>query len=140
VGPDDRSHIYAGSMSYMGLIEIQNNEYFAKYDQTNSSLQEMFDKPGVVAITDMAFDDDGNLWMCNMKCDKQLVVRTKSGSWGALDLGNEQNVVISRIAIDHSGFKWVVSPGKGIWVYDDNGTISNSTDDQVKLLTNNIGN
>ena len=139
VDPDDPTHVFAGSLSYMGLIELKDNAYSAKYDENNSALQHIYDEPGVVAITDMTYDDDGNLWICNMKCSEQLVVLTETGTWKSFSLGNGQSSIVSRIVVDKSGYKWIASPSQGIWVYDDNGSITSTGDDQVIHLDNNIG-
>ena len=140
VSPREEGLAFAGTLSPMGLMEFRNNAYQTKWDETNSSLQESSEAPGSIGIPDMEFDDDGNLWMLNMYCSNQLVVRTESGSWRSYDIGNNQNDLVTDIAIGDNGYKWILSPGDGIWVYNDAETISVDSDDQSKLLTTAVGN
>ena len=44
------------------------------------------------------------------------------------------------LLIDKSGNKWgVIARGGGLFVYNDNSTLSNNEDDQYKILNTNIG-
>lgn len=42
---------------------------------------------------------------------------------------------MGKITFDEFGKKWVIVNGSGIFVFDDNGTIDNTSDDQFKKLT-----
>src|SRR5690606_38663075 len=72
-----------------------------------------------------------------------ISVRTKAGTWknfspGAV-LGG--NFLLSDIISTRSGHKWIIRPrGFGILVFDDGGTIEDTSDDQYKVLTNFAGN
>ena len=45
------------------------------------------------------------------------------------------------LLIDSYNQKWgIMARGAGIFVYNDNNTIENSSDDQYKLLNTNVGN
>ena len=47
---------------------------------------------------------------------------------------------IRNIIIDNHGQKWGAVRAKGLFVYNDNGTIEDKSDDQYKVITTSIGN
>lgn len=142
IDPNDPEHVFAGSHSQTGLLEFQSGAYIGSYDESNSSLQVRNDIAGTVGIPDMAFDSDGNLWLVNMYVNEKLSVRTEAGSWRSYNVGmNGTNPTLTtKLAIDESGQKWILAPGTGITVFNDNGTITDDSDDQTKLLTTSLGN
>ena len=47
---------------------------------------------------------------------------------------------IRSLIIDDSGQKWEAVRGQGIFVYNDNGTIKDKSDDQYKIMTTSLEN
>lgn len=136
VNPNDETQMYAGSY-FGGLIEFKDNKVRNLYNETNSSLLRNYR----CGIGGMAFDSDGNLWMSNTISNKALHVLKTDGTWKGFTLNGVNNTVfVGRLLIDDFGKKWIQLPkGTGIFVFDDNGTIADSTDDKGVLLNETVG-
>lgn len=145
IDPEDKEHIFLGSMSFSGLLEIKDNKLIAMYDENNSSLQEWSSWADYVGISELTFDEEGNLWVANSFVNEPLSVKKKAGGWQSFDLGptirgrNYRELVVSK----ENGYKWIAIPSSsqsgGLAVFDDRGTISDETDDRYKLYTTATG-
>ncbi|MBC7382404.1 MAG: hypothetical protein H7296_05335 [Bacteroidia bacterium] len=124
-----------------GVFEIENELVVKKFDDSNSSLQHL-------SVTDttykpllsggMDFDNNGNLWVSNFGVNKPISVKTPA-KWYSFYVGTGGNE-FGWLTCDDYNNKWVLSlKDKGILVYNDNGTISNSNDDSYKYLTKETG-
>lgn len=141
IDPDDSEHLFLGTMSFGGLLEIKDNKLVAMYDENNSSLQEWSLWADYVGISELTFDEEGNLWVANSFANEPLSVKKKSGGWQSFDLGstiqgrNYRELIVST----ENGYKWIAIPSSsqsgGLAVFDDRGTISDETDDRYKMLT-----
>jgi len=139
IDPEDNEHIFLGSMSFAGLLEIKDNKLVAMYDENNSSLQDWSSWADYVGISELTFDEEGNLWVANSFVNEPLSVKKKAGGWQSFDLGptiggrNYRELIISK----ENGYKWIAIPSSsqsgGLVVFDDRGTISDETDDRYML-------
>ena len=69
-----------------------------------------------------------------------LCVRQPNGSWTSFQFpGFGPGTRVWDVIIDDSGNKWILLPGNGILVFNDNVTIDNKTDDQSIRLINAAG-
>jgi len=126
-----------------GVIEMLNNVFVKKYDETNSTLQRLsVVDPNFKPLLSggMDFDNNGNLWVSNFGANKPLSVKTKSG-WYAFNIGNiAGGNELGWVTCDDYNNKWVLSlKDKGILVYNDNGSPTNANDDKFKMLTKEVG-
>ncbi|MFZ5553925.1 MAG: hypothetical protein ACOZCO_12485 [Bacteroidota bacterium] len=145
IDPEDNDHVFLGTMSFKGLLEINDGRMVAMYDENNSSLQEWSQWADYVGISELSFDKEGNLWVANSFVDEPLSVKKKSGGWQSFDLGpsvrgrNYRELVVGR----ESGLKWIAIPSSsqsgGLAVFDDKGTLSDLTDDQYFMYTTAAG-
>jgi len=138
VNPADPSQVFVGTWDD-GIIEFRNGVFHQFYRPDNSSLQVCLDNAAdeKVDVAGLAFDLNGNLWVTNSNVEEPISVRTPSGSWRSFDPGSilTGNTLLADIVVTESGLKWMVRPrGNGILVFNDNNTISNTTDDQYKVL------
>lgn len=141
IDPEDSEHLFLGTMSFGGLLEIKDKKLVAMYDENNSSLQEWSAWADYVGISELTFDEEGNLWVANSFVNEPLSVKKKSGGWQSFDLGptirarNYRELIIS----SENGYKWIAIPSSslsgGLAVFDDRETISDETDDRYKMLT-----
>ncbi len=144
VNPANPNQAFAGTWSG-GLLEFDNQVLTKIYNESNSTLK------GTIAditsslyrlrIGGIAFDTLGNMWVTNSDVNTAINVRTSSGTWKAFDMsGFLDKNTIGSIVIDKNNYKWVILPRtNGLLVFNDNGTISNTSDDQVKKLSNAAG-
>ncbi len=126
-----------------GVIEMLNNVFVKKYDETNSTLQRLSVvdpnfKPLLSGGLD--FDNNGNLWVSNFGVNRPLSVKTKSG-WYSFNIGNiAGGNELGWVTCDDYNNKWVLSlKDKGILIYNDNGSPANANDDKFKMLTKEVG-
>ena len=139
---EETNTIYAGAMSSNGIIEMRDGKVLNRYNSSNSSIQIRNDAPSeIIQIADLAFDNDGNLWVSNGYTTNPLSVKTKDGNWKSFNIGSSiKNALTTRLIATQSGQKWILVPNRGIVVYDDNGTPLDDSDDTSKLLTKEVGN
>jgi ligand-binding sensor domain-containing protein len=135
---DDRNgNLYAASLAN-GLWEWHPDNTSVTYSNTD------FIQPfgGSNRVLDLQFDQSYNLWMTNYGADNQLVVKKADGTWQKFAFPyTVTEKTASQIVIDNNDYKWVLAPrGIGIFVLNDNHTIDNKNDDQIKYLRNGEGN
>lgn len=121
-----------------GLVHMEGNKITEVYNGNNSPLEQIY---GQTYVGGLCFDKENNLWMVNSNVANGLKVLTPSKNWYQFSLSPySNNTNISSLAIDSSGNKWILLPRtNGIIVYDDNGTIANTSDDRKILLNMNTG-
>lgn len=123
-----------------GLLEIKPDNSVEVYKSTQ------FFEPfgGTVRVVDLQHDDDGNLWISNYGASKSLVVRKADGTWNSYTMPYAPGTfekTASEILIDDNNQKWMIAPRNiGLFVFNDNGTLDITTDDQTRLLKQGAGN
>ncbi len=142
VDPEDPTHAYAGSWDD-GLLELRDGRPVQIFNAGNSSLGNDLNQ-GIekVNVAGLDYDLDGNLWISNAWAPSPISVRTKSGSWYSYTPGSilNGNLLIADILAASNGYKWIVRPrGNALLVFDDNGTLDNTSDDRYKLLNSEAG-
>tara|TARA_R110002072_G_scaffold201057_1_gene358767 strand:+ start:714 stop:2954 length:2241 start_codon:yes stop_codon:yes gene_type:complete len=86
-------------------------------------------------ISDVKYDEQGNLWMLNGYSLNPLKVYTKDKQWIEFPVGTAAtNKLTYDIEIDFNGNKWFALRDGGLYGYNDNGTISNLSDDKIVFL------
>lgn len=142
IDPDDAKHAYVGSWDE-GIVELRNGEIVNIYNPTNSALgYDISPYQDRLYVAGLDHDRNGNLWATNAWSTKQIVVRTKSGSWHAFTPGTllGGNLLVADILAATSGYKWIIRPrGNGLLVYDSGNDIGSADDDQYKLLNIQAG-
>lgn len=139
VDPREPSRAYAGSWDD-GLLLFQDRVPVSFFTPDNSALRsELNGTPNKVNVAGLSFDEQGNLWMTNPLTPNPIVVYTRSGSWYSYSPGGllNGNFLVSDILAASNGYKWIIRPrGNALLVFDDNGTLDNTSDDRYKLLNN----
>ena len=138
IDPRDET-IWTGSYGG-GLLHIKAGNSFEIFKQNSSIGQATFD-PGSYRVSGLAFDKENNLWIANYGAAQNIVVKKNDGGWKtfAPPFAITENAV-SQIIMDDENQKWVVSPkANGLIVFNDNGTIDNTTDDKWKLYRSGVG-
>ncbi len=143
IDPYDESTTYVGTWGF-GVLKIKDGKIVETYNSENSSLGALWANPNIIRISGLAFDQEGNLWVANSSTTNMLSVMKRDGSWKSFYLGNNNsNTDISNIMIDANNYKWMLKRNNGdgrIIVFNDNGTIDNTNDDQIRLLYNTSNN
>jgi hypothetical protein len=93
-----------------------------------------------MAISDLKFDNYGNMWGLTSSVINPLFVKTKDDEWFSFALTGER-LHYDEILIDSYNQKWgIIGRKNSIFVYSDNNTISDKSDDQYKILSVDVGN
>jgi len=134
IDPLNPDHYYVASWGY-GLFEFNNHELIKIFRDDNSTLESIIPGDMYYRLGGIAFDQNGNLWITNSAVPEPVSVLEKTGQWKSFALDNLISGNMGDIIVSNSGFKWVILPGgKGLFVMDDNKTISNPDDDQYKKI------
>ncbi len=140
VNPANPKNVFFGTMGY-GLLEYTDGQFTKRYTTENSSLQDHAFQAGRIDVTGLAFDTDNNLWVVNSFAPNMLSRRTPAGEWKSYSLGsNGSGVEGDRIVIDQSNQKWILGRRLSLFVFTDNNTPDNPSDDDTKKLSSSTGN
>ena len=134
IDPINNSKVYVGSF-HKGILEFEDFELKNIYNKENSSLGELSGY-GYVYITGMDFDSKNNLWIANSSTENMLSVKTTKNEWYSFNIGSEN---VGRLLVDNNNYKWILTRNGNLIVYNDNNTISNSYDDNYKIINTTKG-
>ena len=142
VDPGNDQHVCAGSWGH-GILEFSNGELANHYQEGNSdsALESIIPGENYIRIGGLDFDNSGNLWVGSTEVDNVLSVRRANGTWHAFQFsGLGLNTRVGKVMVDQRNWKWVLLPGNGILVFDDNDTPGSSNDDSNIILKTSSGN
>lgn len=152
VAPDPRnnSRVFAAS-AFGGLYEFENGEfktlytYYADPQKANSSLKSVVPKDAdprlYVRVDGLNFDKDNNLWMVNSGVSTIINVMKNNGEWVAFDHEEiAKTAIVDKLIFDNNGYIWITlrRKGTGLFCFDYNNTIDDTSDDRTKLISNYI--
>jgi ligand-binding sensor domain-containing protein len=106
------------------------------WDNSNSTLDRKVEYQWV-GVGGLQYDTLGNLWVANSHVSTPLNVYKPNGTWQAFDFSSliPIGTTVSELLVTTSGQKWMIVPrGGGMLVFDDNGTLSNTSDDKKRRL------
>lgn len=138
INPANKDQVAVGSYSKVPLSIIDESGFVTDtLTEFNSLLEPTSLNNGWTMISDLEYDNQGNLWMLNGYANAPLKVMTSDGQWHEFEMNtSSKNVFTNDLVIDYSGNKWMSIKGVGMYGYNDNGTIDNTGDDQwVQLNT-----
>ena len=146
VDPADNNHYFVSTWGE-GVFEFKNNEFINLYSLSNSPLKSALSgssSANYVRVDGLTYDSKGNLWMTNTAGNGNggICILKSDGTWLSYSDGNyyplkNQNL-IDKVLITSNGDKWVnIARGSnaGIFVFNDNGTLDDTSDDNTKLYT-----
>ena len=128
---------------YNGIAEMKDGELITQhgYANTNGVLDTTYYSNNRIRVSDLKFDNNGNLWGLSSEVNHPLFVKTKNDEWFSFSMDQDRvELFFDDLIIDQFNQKWgVIGRSGGIFVYDDNNTISDPSDDQHKILKNTLG-
>ena len=126
-----------------GITKMKDKVFIEKYgyNNTNGVLDTVYYSNNRIRISDLKFDDKGNLWGLSSEVDHPLFVKTKNNEWFSFSMNqNKIALFFDDLIIDQYNQKWgEIGRSGGVFVYNDNNTLSDSSDDQYKILKNIVG-
>jgi hypothetical protein len=139
--PKNKGEFAVGSNSFVPLsISYDGTQIDTLFDESNSTLQKSILGNGFTFVSDVNYDNEGNLWALNPFTSNVLKVLTTSGKWAEINTGSSTlNSWTSKIKIDYLGNKWIVFPGIGIVGVNTGNTPDNSSDDITRMINDGEG-
>lgn len=140
VNPNDKNHFFVTSYG-TGLYEFKNNEFSTWYNNTNSTLYNIYPTSyQYIRIDGAIFDKDNNLLISNTSSPNPIKILKNNGEWGELNYPAGQLPTLGKILISNQNpnQKWIpsVRAKPGVFVYDDNGTLADQSDDKNVFISN----
>lgn len=135
IDPLNPNHYWLGSWG-RGLMEVNNGAFVQFWDNSNSTLDRKVEYQWV-GVGGLQYDTLGNLWVANSHVNTPLNVYKPNGTWQAFDFSSliPIGTTVSELLVTSSGQKWMIVPrGGGMLVFDDNGTLTNTSDDKKRKL------
>ena len=139
INPNDKDQIAVCTYSQIPLSIMdesgQVTETFHKY---NSEIEGTTIGNAWTFLSDVQYDNSGNLWVLNGFSNEPLKVYDSEGNWYSYGVGaSAKGKITEDLTVDYNGNKWFAVRGTGMFGYKDQGTLDNSGDDQYINL--NIG-
>ena len=101
------------------------------FTDSNSTLKLSSVGNGWSLVSDVCYDEKGNLWALNGYSEKPLNVKSTDGNWYNFDLGfAAKNKYTKKMIIDFDGNIWCGTDNAGLFGYNINGTLTNTADDK----------
>jgi hypothetical protein len=114
------------------------------YNEKNSTIGTVTENdPGRTRITDLEFDQAGNLWLTNYLAERPFSVFTKDKTWRGFSTAQCGSFTkLTKIAIDDAGNKWMAigDASAGLIVFNEGSKLDDATDDRCRLITQNNSN
>lgn len=132
ISPKDETEMAVGTFSKYPLTLFHPDGTVDTFTVNNSLLEEPTGSTlENILISGLEYDSRGNLWILNGNAQKPLKVYTKDQEWYDFNTGSASKNKFSRkLAIDYNGYKWFSQRNGGLFGFDDNGTISDPSDDR----------
>ena len=140
VNPRNAEEVAFGTYSELPILIYENDKMTDTFGFSNS-LVESISGSEWARISDLQYDNEGNLWVANALSEQPLKVRGEDGGWYSFDLGNSvKNKLTRRVVIDNNNVKWMAVDGAGLVAFDHGENIDNASDDRYRVLTTGINN
>lgn len=118
-------------------LSIFNNDSVNLFNDLNSTLEFTSSGNGWSLVSSVLYDEDGNLWALNGYTENPLNVKDTDANWYNFDCGGSaRNIYTKKMIIDFNNHIWFASEDKGLFGYNYNESLTNSSDDQyIQLKT-----
>ncbi len=140
INPFDKKNVFVASWEG-GVIELQDGDIKTVHNASNSSLQTI-PNTTVTRVSGLKVDSHNNLWVVNPQTENILSVKTPTNDWYSFNLGSTNSgIQANKLFIDSYKQKWIIPRRSySLIVFNDNETVENTADDEVKTLTSSTGN
>ncbi len=138
VNPQNANQVFAGTEGY-GIFEFRNNEFYAHYNEKNSTLQNIPNvgqDSGYVRVYSMAMDKNSNLWAANSSVNHPISMKTPANQWYNFE-GDDLGTLIGELGelrdmiITDDNTKWIIVEDEGsILAFNEHGTYDDTGDDE----------
>ena len=135
IDPLDPDHFFASTWGN-GLLEYQDGELLAVYDENSSNLQSIYPGSNFVRVSATTMDEQGNLWIGNSQVTDPLAMLAGDGNMETYYMdGIASNFITGEVLVTEADHKWLLlREGGGLLVFDDNGTPFDKNDDDFRRI------
>lgn len=134
INPTNSDELAVGTFSGIPL-SIINGSQVDTFTSSNSAIDLHYGGLGWSLVSDVTYDESGNLWVLNGFTEEPLKVYTKDKEWYSFNSGPvSKNKFSKKLVVDYNDNKWFILRDVGLVGYKDAGTISNPSDDQYVIL------
>jgi len=138
INPENTNQFAVASYSEEPLT-VFNGDNVQIYKDTNSSLEFTEIGNGWSLVSDVLYDNNGNLWALNGYTEKPLNVLDENGIWRNFDCGaSARNIYTKKMILDFNDHLWFASEKEGLFGYNHSGTLSEVSDDSYVHLTTGV--
>jgi len=119
------------------IVSVNSEGNITFYDNINTNnILDSLDN--IVCLTK---DENNVLWGTSSYSNLPLFSKDLNGNWVAYSMPfvANQSTEIGEFIIDDYGQKWGIRTSAGLFVYNDNNTLSDKTDDQLTKVTTAVG-
>ncbi|SFT84254.1 hypothetical protein SAMN05216474_2629 [Lishizhenia tianjinensis] len=136
VDPYNSDRVAFGTYSQLPLLLTEDGVNITDtFTPSNSYLEFSSLGNGWSYVSDMAFDNDGVLWVLNSLSAKPLKAYTPDGQWYEFQLPSSvSNKYTGDLVIDYNGVKWFSVTGTGVVAFDEGKDLEDPSDDEYKIL------
>lgn len=132
INPKNKEEVAYGTLSEVPIVLTKNGEVTNTFGLSNSIIEEV-GSTGWGYISDLNYDEKGNLWVANSLAEKPLKVLSNEGVWYDFNLGNGlAQETTKRLTIDHNDVKWLTTKSGGVIAFSEGKEIADASDDQYK--------
>lgn len=137
IDPLNPAHYFASSWGE-GVYEFEDNKLIGRYDHKNSLIESSYPNSSSYArVEGLCFDKYNNLWMTNSEVSNGIKVFKADRTWSEFSFSElNKQFLIDKILITKDNQKWVnvLRSNSFIFVFDDNGTIDDPSDDRKRKI------
>lgn len=139
VDKTDGKHFFVSSFGN-GVYEFQDDTFYKRYDQFNSSLERhnYINDIDSIRTDGVVIDKNNNLWLTNHFASKGIKVRLATSSWLSVDNTSMNNAgqlqSFDKTTVGSNNYKWFNLPrsNSGIFVLNDKNNPSNPANFQYR--------
>lgn len=138
--PGDADHVYAGSYN-RGVLEFNDGRLTALYNKDNTGgALGYINLTNYIRVGGMALDNNNQLWVGMGEIGNILSVKKTDGTWKTFSFSGTLKTTdyLGQMLIDDNNQKWCINVNKndrgGIFVFNDNNTPDDLSDDNYRLL------
>lgn len=143
--PSDPDHVFAGSYD-RGVMEFDNGNLIALYNKNNTGgVLQYIITTDYIRVGGLAIDDQKRLWVAAGAVSNMLNVKKEDGTWKGFSFTGVLKTTdyLGAMLVDDFNQKWCINVDAnglgGIFVFNENNTIDDVSDDQYRLLLDKSG-
>lgn len=135
----ETDRFYLGSWQH-GVLELTGGKITHQWTPRNSNLSGSLNigQPRQIRVSGLAVDRNGVLFATGMLADYNLcALDPVDSTWHRMSLPSTGPI---GMIVDDWNNKWIINQDNGIVVFNENGTLNTTADDQFKAINTDAGN